>query len=107
MAGVSWSANPEQAYYACIEGRDILTLELWVGEQNIARSRGVEDQPIIYGTNGPVQVLSYFNNAGVPKTLAFFLLPSGETHMFRVNEEQRIVKASRRWQCERKEWRAP
>jgi hypothetical protein len=107
MAGVTWSANPEQAYYACTERMELLTLELWLGSQNIARARGVTDQPLLYGTNGPIQVLSYFNDEGEPALATYLLLPSGETHVFRLSSEQHIVKASKRWQCTPAEWRAP
>ncbi|CAA0090845.1 Uncharacterised protein [Halioglobus japonicus] len=107
MAGVTWSASPEQAYYSCTERLGLVTLELWVGSENIARARGVADQPLLYGNNGPIQVLSYFSDEGAPTMAAFLLLPSGETHMFRVTPQQRIVKASKNWQCSPGEWRAP
>jgi hypothetical protein len=107
MAGVTWSANPAKAYYACTERLELLTLELWRGSQSMARARGIDDQPLLYGTNGPIQVLSYFSAEGTPTLATYLLLPSGETHMFRVTPEQRIVKASKRWQCRPAEWRAP
>ncbi len=107
MANVTWSANPEKAYYACTERMELLTLELWLGSQNIARARGVADQPLLYGNNGPIQVLSYMNDDGAPSMATYLLLPSGETHMFRLSPEQHIVKASKAWQCTPAEWRVP
>ena len=107
MAGVTWSANPEKAYYACTERLELPTLELWLGSQSMARSRGIEDRPLLYGENGPIKVLSYFDTAGAPTLATYLLLPSGETHLFRVTAEQRIVKASKRWQCKPEKWRAP
>ena len=35
MANVTWSATPDKAYYACTERMDLLTLELWLGSENI------------------------------------------------------------------------
>lgn len=107
MAGVTWSANPEKAYYACTERLEMLTLELWVGEKSMARARGVADRPLLYGKNGPVQVLSYFNEAGAPTIATYLLLPSDDAHVFRVTPQQRIVKASKRWQCKPAQWREP
>ena len=107
MAGVTWSDSPEDTYYACTERLGLPTLELWLGSENIARARGVADQPVMYGKNGPVQVLSYFGEAGTPTMAAYLMLPSGETHIFRVTPEQRIVKASKQWQCSPAQWRAP
>lgn len=107
IANVTWSEKPEKAYYACTERLDMLTLELWVDSQSVARARGFDDQPLLYGTNGPIQVLSYFSDAGEPTMAAYLLLPSGETHIFRVTPAQRIVKRSKRWQCEQGPWREP
>ena len=107
IANVTWSATPDKAYYACTERMELLTLELWLGSVNIARARGVADQPLLYGNNGPIQVLSYMNDKGAPSMATFLLLPSGETHLFRLSPEQHIVKASKQWQCSPAEWRAP
>tara|TARA_R110002072_G_C7824776_1_gene523657 strand:+ start:115 stop:552 length:438 start_codon:yes stop_codon:yes gene_type:complete len=107
MANVTWSATPDKAYYACTERMDLLTLELWLGSENIVRARGVADQPVLYGTNGPIQVLSYVNDEGSPSMATYLMLPSGETHIFRLSPEQHIVKASKQWQCSPAEWRAP
>lgn len=108
MKAVTWSDESERAYYACKERLDMQTLELWVdGERSMARARGVPDRTLKYGENGPVQVLSYFDKAGAPTIATYLLLPSGEAHIFRVTPELRIVKASKRWQCERGDWREP
>lgn len=108
MAGVTWSTETDKRYYACTERLDMQTLELWVdGVHTMARSRGVPDRMLKYGKNGPVQVLSYFDKTGLPTIATYLLLPSGEAHIFRVTPEQRIVKASKRWQCRSGEWREP
>ena len=104
---VAWQDQPENAYYRCKERLPTPTLELWVGTESLVRASNTQDQPLLYGTNGPIQVLAYFNEDRKPFLAAYLILPSGETHLFRVNNEQRIVKSSKQWQCERQEWRAP
>ena len=108
MAGVTWVAETEKAYYACRERLQMQTLEFWIdGTRTLARARGVPDRALTYGVNGPVQVLSYVDNTGSPNMATYLLLPSGEAHVFRLTPDQRIVKDSKRWQCTQGEWRDP
>lgn len=107
ISQVTWVDNPEKAYYTCTDRSATPTLELWQGSHPMVRFKGADDQPLLYGENGPIVVLSYFKEERTPALAAYLILPSGETHLFRVNAEQHIAKSSKQWQCERQVWQEP
>lgn len=97
---VTWKDAPAPAHYQCREdnGEDPV-LELWQGEKSGTRDRFGE-QSLVYGENGDVRVLAMTNDKGQPWAAAYFMLPSGETHLFRLHFSSRgVTKAGKKFQC--------
>lgn len=97
---VSWIANPEPRHYVCTEGASQATrLELWQGKNSRARDTFGE-QALIYGENGSVRVLAMTDDSGEPRAAAYFMLPSGETHLFRLDASARgVTRSGKRFDC--------
>jgi len=99
---VTWKDAPAPAHYQCREenGEDTV-LELWQGETSGSRDRFGE-QSLVYGENGDIRVLAMTNDKGQPWAAAYFMLPSGETHLFRLHFSSRgVTKVGKKFQCDR------
>ena len=108
IPGVTWIDNPEQAYYQCSDRqRSDVVAELWQGEKTQIITRGAAPVDLLYGEHGEIKVFSIQDKAGGPALAAYLLLPTGETHLFRVNKELTVVKNSMEWRCKPAPYRAP
>jgi len=106
LRGVVWEEKPEKAYFQCRDRLDNVSLELWQQDGGWVSTRGAPPQPLLFGRNGSIRVFSVFNKKNEPFLAAYFMLDSGEAHVFRVKDwEARL--SSIVWQCTEAPWRAP
>ena len=98
---VTWVDTPEPARYQCREdNRGTTVLELWRGRESRSRDRFGE-QALVYGHNGEVQVFAVHDDNGKPRTAAYFMLPSGDTYLFRLDfSASGVTKSGKPFQCE-------
>ncbi len=100
IAHVTWIGEPPPAHYRCRETGGATLLELWQGGATRARDRFGE-QPLKYGENGSVKVFSITDEDNNPRMAAYFMLPSGETYLFRLNASSRgVTKDGKQYRCE-------
>ena len=82
---VDWNGNPPPAYYQCVDGRrDDVIAELWQGPVTQISTAKSGTQTLLYGEHKSIKVFAYKDDND-PWLAAYLLLPSGETHLFRVN----------------------
>ena len=105
---VNWNGNPPLAYYQCVDGRreDVIAV-LWQGPVTQITTPKSGTQSLLYGEHESIKVFAYKDDNNQPWLAAYLMLPSGETHLFRVNAEHEIVKASMQWQCRKAPYKLP
>ena len=106
MAGVRWEEDPKQQYFACKDRLDKVSLELWQKEGGWVSARGSPIGKLKFGRHGSIRVFSLTDEHNNPHVAAYFMLPSGETHVFRVLYSK-VRLASITWRCEEADWKPP
>lgn len=103
LQGVSWETNPEQVYFECKDRLDRVSLKLWQKNGAWVSPRGAEPAPLRFGRHGSMRVFAMTDTTGEPAIAAYFMLESGDTHVFRIKRGS-VVLSSIRWQCAPADW---
>lgn len=106
ISGIKWEDEPEQVYYQCRDRLEKVSLELWQQDGAWVSTRGAKPAPLKFGQHGSIRVFSMTNEAKEPAVAAYFMLPSGETHVFRLQYGE-VKLSSIKWHCSVADWRSP
>ena len=106
MDGVRWEENPQEQYFECKDRLGNVSLKLWQKDGGWVSARGSPPGQLKFGRHGSIRVFSLVDEENNPHVAAYFMLASGETHVFRVLYSK-VRLSSITWQCEEADWEPP